>query len=726
MIVSEDRFNAVYKMFIPLDSDATYSINLVLTAPVESKEHRDSLSTCFTKKKSKYLSRLCEEVVASISAAQGRADAESVLEQGSRAFADYLSQDSGAQFLVLTAEPAIHFKGEISLSLPQIDNETVLIGNLYPPELSNILMEDANDMLICALRRSDDDSAQEVNSRIRQSIRTLWDDLMELAQMLMDMETPKKVVGNANIDDVLALKDGIVEAIERLKAAQVFLVEPDVYEVVDLRPKEETLKKHENERFFAQYHFDAQTLAGAPRSLDMLVGIPLRGEDSEDIADKFRGEWAYVLELAFDDLALTQLRTMPIDEASEAIEENLPKIRKRLSRALSYEESEVICSIMYPSRLSFFQTDGQYEATFAAPPYKADTTGQITGTGSVILIPIDVDTSKVPPAFLSIDCEGFTEEKYKTTLDLAYLYLPLLCTTITNGISSVSSIPNTIEAAAAVRDVLRKIAPIERIRVNLADMTAISTVYLRGGKNGHAHGEDGKHHISFALNMLPYVVHIHLNLADGDDGQRTIDLFSIITIESESQRERLKQIANSHGHDIVKAIQHMAIYNREGDDASPGFLYIGGDSLEKISRQIAETLHVSPSIVYTVASSPISAVDAGRCVRQEPDYDPNYTPFFLRTNPPDGGGGERYAVLLVEREGSLDQVVTNDILTADTTTLQQLANIAAYDDGKDNDPEKGSSIGRLFQAISKLTKGRDAKFFPVDTSFLVNAGRTEQ
>ena len=725
MILSENRFNAVYKVHIPFGNGSTYSINLILTAPIESKEQRDALSSCFSKKKRKYISKLCDEVVAAINTAQERADAEISLGQGCQVFVDYLSEDSGVQFLALTAEPAIYVTGEINLSLPQAGNQVVLVGNLYPPELSDTLMEDARDMLICALRRPDDDSTQDVCARIRQSIRTLWDDLLDLAHMLKDIETPKKIVGNAKVDDVLALKDGIVEATERLKAANVFLVEPDVYEIIDLRPKEKTLNKQENERFFALYHFDAQTLTGAPRSLDMLVGIPLNGNNAEDIADKFRGEWAYVLELAFDDLALTQLRTMPIDEASEAIEENLPKIRKRLSKSLSYEESEVICSIMYPAKVSLFQTDGKYEAIYAVPSRKINAAGIITATGSVILIPIDVDTSIVPPAFLSIDCEGFTEEKYKTTLDLAYLYLPQLCATITNGISSVSSIPNTIEAAAAVRDVLRKIAPIERIRVNLADMTAISTVYLRGGKNGHAHGEDGKQHVSFAINTLPYVLHIHLNMADGDAGQRTIDLFSIITIESESQREHLKQIANSHGHDIVKAVQHMAIYNREGDDTSPGFLYIGGDSLEKISKQIAKTLHVAPSIVYTVASSPISAVDARRCVRQEPDYDPNYTPFFLRTNPPDKGGSERYAVLLVEREGRPDQEVLHDVLSSDTAKLRELANIAACDDGKNNDPEKERSIGRLFQAISKLTKGRDAKFFPVDTSFLVNASRRE-
>ena len=725
MILSEKRFNAVYRVLIPLGNDSTYSINLIMTAPIESKEQRDALSSCFSKKKRKYISKLCDEVVAAINTAQGRDDAEIALEQGCRVFVDYLSEDSGAQFLILTAAPAIHFTGEINLSLPQEGNQVVLIGNLYPPELSDTLMKDAHDMLICASRRSDDDSTQEVSARIRQSIRTLWDDLLDLAHMLKDIETPKKIVGNAKVDDVLALKDGIVEATERLKAASVFLVEPDVYEIIDLRPKEKTIKSQENERFFALYHFDAQTLTGAPRSLDMLVGIPLNGDNAEDIADKFRGEWAHALGLAFDDLALTQLRTMPIDEASEAIEENLPIIRNRLSKSFSYEESEVICSIMYPAKVSLFQADGKYEAIYAVPPHKINAAGIITGTGSVILIPIDVDTNIVPPAFLSIDCEGLTEEQYKTTLDSAYLYLPQLCATITNGMSSVSSIPGTIEAAAAVREVLRKIAPIDRIRVNLADMTAISTVYMRSGRNRKTGRDDEKQHVSFAINTLPYVLHIHLNMADGDEGQRTIDLFSIVTIESESQRDHLKQIANSHGRDIVKGIQHMAIYNREGDNNTSGFLYIDGKSLEKISKQIAEVLHVAPSIVYTVASYPIFAEDVDLCIRQEPDFDPCYTPFFLRTNPPDGSEREGYAVLLVERGSSSDQEVLHDVLTSDTTKLQQQANIAAYDDGMSNDPEKISSIGRLFQAISELTKGRDARFFPVDTSFRINASRRE-
>ena len=723
MALDQNRFNALFHLYIPSRDNATFYIDLVATCHVESEAHCNSLVREFQKQSSIILQQIEQHIATPMRNCADEQKARQILSKGMEQLQQFFAARH-RNISVQIAEQLTQPDGLLTLNLPQSSGLVMLCGSLYPSEMIAFDHRRPQDLLLCAEPRGAEESTEAAVARIRAVIDGLQGTLRQLVEKILEMQNPRAMVREADLKDALSLKEGIESARAQLKSAEVFIFEPDFLRIMDLREKSEKAGTLSN-RFTAIFHFDVKSTAGAPRTLDLLIGVPMNGDLTvEELASKFKGEWAYACGMGFEDYALTQLRTMALEGASRAISDNLPLLRKHLAAATGFKPEEISCQIMCPSKLFVVQTaEGAFVQSHVEPRYALDDRGRISGGGATVLFPLDLGAESSPPSYLSVDCTGFTEEEYKRTIDSAYLYLPLLTASILNGAAAMTDGFNVFAAADIVRSIMLKIAPFDRVFLKFADMSALSTVRTRDDDTPPFPYDDGAQRLTYAIKTLPYVLHLHIDMEDGARARITTDIFTIVTIETEEQREQMKQIAERRWRDLTGSANHMTIRCRSQGGKTPDLLYVDCECLSSMSRRIAGILNVDPDFVHTVVASPISNPGAAQYIMQEPDADPRFVPLYLKMKSPIRGEPDCHAVILIEREDRSDADVIGAIQAQDTSELARLASLVAYDADEDYGTGADSVIGEMYQALYLAADGHEAKFFPEDSSFHISACR---
>ena len=721
MALDKNRFNALFQLRFPCFEGQVYHVDLVASCTVSDETQAASLAQDFKKASSWIKTQARKDIITPILNVSDEDSAKAALSNGLLAFQSALDRRFG-QIAVYTAMPIEANQNYGHLYLDPGQSPLVLCGNLYPAGMTNISRRRQQEMLVFAEQGRE--GTVSADDRVRAIISELRTMLEQLVERILDLKNPKKVVREAQLEDALFLKNGIENVLGTLKNSDIAIFEPDFTCCIDAG-KHAQAEIASKELFAVLYHFDVQSFSGSQYTLDLFVGIPTtEAESTAGMTTKVKDEWSYAFGKVFDDYALMQMRTMSIDDATQAIWDNLPAIRKNLAKIIEIDEHELTCKVMFPSMPSVIQTASrQFERGYIRPPCFFDKNGKVTGEDSKIMFPLDLKDEPAPPTYLTLNCSGFSEERYLRTIDRAYLYLPYLTFAIMHSASKAANGLELFAATFVIGDILSKIVSLDRIELNFAKMMAFSSVHLQGRHSPQVEAPSGHQRLSYELDTLPYVLHIHIEMPESPKESLITDLFSIVTIENEMQRENIKSVVNRSVKEIIRSANHTAIHCRRGEDKSPDLLYIGYESLTEISRAIAGVLKISRNSVYTVAGCPLIRSKSERYVMQEPDADERYTPLYLRTAAQTPNGDAGYAVILIDREGCTDEDIINNIQSSDTTELQRLAEKTAFDRETDDNEESIKAIGSLYQELYHVAEGHDTQFLPVDTTIRISAHR---